>query len=61
VVAFSREMLEEERRVALMMTNFELSETPGFMDRYMAALFLPHTQREYFPSVIKRLEEVRKR
>ncbi len=49
ILAFSREMLEEERRVALMMTNFELSETAGFMDRYMAALFLPHTQREYFP------------
>jgi uncharacterized 2Fe-2S/4Fe-4S cluster protein (DUF4445 family) len=56
-VAFSREMLEEERRVALMMTNFELSETPGFMDRYIAALFLPHTQMEYFPSVKKRLHK----
>jgi uncharacterized 2Fe-2S/4Fe-4S cluster protein (DUF4445 family) len=56
MVAFSKEMLEEERRVALMMTNFELSETPGFMDRYMAALFLPHTQREFFPNVMKRLE-----
>jgi uncharacterized 2Fe-2S/4Fe-4S cluster protein (DUF4445 family) len=61
MVAFSREMLEEERRVALMMTNFELSETPGFMDRYMAALFLPHTQGEYFPTVMKRLEEVGRR
>ncbi len=61
IVAFSREMLEEERRVALMMTNFELSETPGFMDRYMAALFLPHTQAEYFPTVMKRLEGVGRR
>ena len=24
-------------------TNFELSETPSYMDHYMAALFLPHT------------------
>ena len=55
LVAFSREMLEEERRVAEMMTNFELSETPGFMDQYIAALFLPHTQGEYFPSVAERL------
>jgi hypothetical protein len=31
------------------------------MDRYMAALFLPHTQAEYFPSVMKRLEGVRRR
>jgi uncharacterized 2Fe-2S/4Fe-4S cluster protein (DUF4445 family) len=61
VLAFSREMLDEERRIALMMTNFELSETAGFMDRYMAALFLPHTQREYFPTVMARLEGVGKR
>ncbi|MDY0042515.1 MAG: ASKHA domain-containing protein, partial [Desulforhabdus sp.] len=25
------------------MTNFELSETPSYMDHYIAALFLPHT------------------
>jgi uncharacterized 2Fe-2S/4Fe-4S cluster protein (DUF4445 family) len=55
LLAFSRELLEEERRVADMMTNFELSETPGFMHQYIAALFLPHTQMEYFPSSAERL------
>ena len=55
VLAFSRDLLEEERRVADMMTNFELSETPGFMDQYIAALFLPHTQEDYFPTVTERL------
>lgn len=55
LLAFSRDLLEEERRVADMMTNFELSETPGFMDHYIAALFLPHTQEEYFPTVTERL------
>jgi uncharacterized 2Fe-2S/4Fe-4S cluster protein (DUF4445 family) len=55
LLAFSRELLEEERRVAEMMTNFELSETPGYMDQYIAALFLPHTQMEYFPSIIERV------
>jgi uncharacterized 2Fe-2S/4Fe-4S cluster protein (DUF4445 family) len=55
LLAFSREILEEERRVADMMTNFELSETPGYMDQYIAALFLPHTQMEYFPSLSDRL------
>jgi uncharacterized 2Fe-2S/4Fe-4S cluster protein (DUF4445 family) len=55
LLAFSRELLEEERRVADMMTYFELSETPGFMDHYIAALFLPHTQEEYFPTIIERL------
>ncbi|MEW6659341.1 MAG: ASKHA domain-containing protein [Thermodesulfobacteriota bacterium] len=55
LLAFSREMLAEERRVAEMMTNFELSETPGYMNQYIAALFLPHTQAEYFPSLSERL------
>ena len=55
LLAFSRELLAEERRVAEMMTNFELSETPGFMNQYIAALFLPHTQIEYFPTVTERL------
>jgi uncharacterized 2Fe-2S/4Fe-4S cluster protein (DUF4445 family) len=56
LLAFSRELLEEEHRVAEMMTNFELSETPGYMDQYIAALFLPHTRMEYFPSVVERLQ-----
>jgi uncharacterized 2Fe-2S/4Fe-4S cluster protein (DUF4445 family) len=56
LLAFSRDLLEEERRVAEMMTNFELSETPGFMDQYIAALFLPHTKMDYFPSVSDRLK-----
>jgi uncharacterized 2Fe-2S/4Fe-4S cluster protein (DUF4445 family) len=33
------------------MTNVELSNYPPFMDEYMAALFLPHTDRKLFPSV----------
>ncbi|MDR1486513.1 MAG: ATP-binding protein, partial [Deltaproteobacteria bacterium] len=30
------------------MTNFELSETPGYMDRYIASQFLPHTNSALF-------------
>jgi uncharacterized 2Fe-2S/4Fe-4S cluster protein (DUF4445 family) len=56
LLAFSVDLLEEEQRVAEMMTNFELSETPGFMNQYIAALFLPHTQEDYFPSVHERLQ-----
>jgi uncharacterized 2Fe-2S/4Fe-4S cluster protein (DUF4445 family) len=33
------------------MTNIELSNYQPFMDEYMAALFLPHTDRKLFPSV----------
>jgi len=38
------------------MTNFELSETPSFMDHYVAALFLPHTDMDQFPKLKARFE-----
>lgn len=38
------------------MTNFELSETLSFMDNYVAALFLPHTDMDQFPKLKARLE-----
>jgi hypothetical protein len=41
-------------------TNFELSEVPSYMGHYVAAQFLPHTTREYFPGVIARLAETRR-
>jgi len=59
LLAFSLDLMEEERRVANMMTNFELSETPGFMNQYIAALFLPHTQIELFPTVTERLQGIK--
>jgi len=37
------------------MTNFELSETPGYMDYYMASQFLPHTQSSLFPETMASL------
>jgi len=41
------------------MTNFELSETHSFMDNYVAALFLPHTNIGQFPKLKERLERRR--
>ena len=41
------------------MTNFELSETGSYMDNYVAALFLPHTDMNQFPKLKKRLEKRR--
>ncbi|OQX21454.1 MAG: ferredoxin [Desulfobacteraceae bacterium IS3] len=38
------------------MTNFELSETPSYMDHYVASLFLPHTDMNHFPKIKARLE-----
>ena len=38
------------------MTNFELSETSSYMDNYIAALFLPHTDMGNFPRLKARME-----
>lgn len=42
--------------VTAKMTNFELSETPSYMDHYIAAMFLPHTEIEKFPRLKARME-----
>jgi len=36
------------------MTSFELSEEPSYKDRYVASLFLPHTNATLFPLAIER-------
>jgi uncharacterized 2Fe-2S/4Fe-4S cluster protein (DUF4445 family) len=46
-----RRMEELSRR----MTNFELSVTPGYMEKYVSGLFLPHTDLRRFPSVAGKL------
>jgi uncharacterized 2Fe-2S/4Fe-4S cluster protein (DUF4445 family) len=50
-------MLDDAERIARIMTNVELSENPLFMDNYVAALFLPHTNAGEFPEVSRRLEK----
>ena len=47
-----RDVVEVTRK----MTNFELSETPSFMDHYVASMFLPHTDLELFPKLKARLD-----
>ena len=47
-----RDVVEVTRK----MTNFELSETASYMDNYVAALFLPHTDINLFPELKDRLE-----
>ncbi len=42
------------------MTNFELSDTNSYMDNYVAALFLPHTDMNQFPKLKSRLEARKK-
>jgi uncharacterized 2Fe-2S/4Fe-4S cluster protein (DUF4445 family) len=38
------------------MTSFELSETPSYMDHYVASLFMPHTDIDRFPKLKARME-----
>lgn len=51
LTSFSTDLLRDGQRIANMMTNFELSENADFMGNYVAALFLPHTNADEFPSV----------
>ena len=48
----------ERVAVRQLMTNMELAENPEFMQHYMAALFLPHTNMSLFPTVQKKLEGI---
>ena len=47
----------ERTVVSKLMTNMELSENPNFMNHYMAALFLPHTDMSLFPTVKEKLPQ----
>lgn len=53
--SFTNRLRRDVRDVVDMMTNFELAETPSYMDHYMAALFLPHTDLDTFPRLKERL------
>ena len=59
LMALSNSLIEEGDRIANMMTYLELSTNPKFMDQYVSALFLPHTNIEDFPTVKRRLAEAR--
>jgi uncharacterized 2Fe-2S/4Fe-4S cluster protein (DUF4445 family) len=56
LILLSKEAKDVARDIAQKMTYLELSANPTFMDRYVSALFLPHTDRDSFPSVIKRMK-----
>ena len=47
----SESAFEKCVNISRSMTNVELSNYPPFMDEYVAALFLPHTDHKLFPSV----------
>jgi uncharacterized 2Fe-2S/4Fe-4S cluster protein (DUF4445 family) len=54
--AMGNHLRAEVMELAGRITNFELSETSSYMDHYMAALFLPHTNLNLFPDLKLRME-----
>ncbi|ACN16156.1 Fdx8 [Desulforapulum autotrophicum HRM2] len=54
--SFTNRLRRDVGEVVRMMTNFELAETPSYMDHYMGALFIPHTDLGAFPRLAARLE-----
>ena len=55
--ALSNHIRKNVADVTKKMTNFELSETVSYMDNYVAALFLPHTNLELFPKLQARMAQ----
>ncbi len=53
----SEEMRIEIEEISRKITNFELSSTHGYMEEFIASLFIPHTEAELFPSFIKKKKQ----
>ena len=47
----SNEAEDKVTELASSMTYLELSTHPGYMDSFVAACFIPHTDANLFPSV----------
>jgi uncharacterized 2Fe-2S/4Fe-4S cluster protein (DUF4445 family) len=60
LLSIFKNLLKETERIALMMTNLELSNHPSFMNEFIAAMFLPHTDSSAFPQVMRRLYQTRR-
>jgi uncharacterized 2Fe-2S/4Fe-4S cluster protein (DUF4445 family) len=46
----SDDLRREMEEIAAKMTYLELSATPGYMDEYVSAMFIPHTDLSLFPT-----------
>ncbi len=55
LICFSNVLRTEVKRIFVKITNIELSENINFMNNYIAALFLPHTDNRLFPRVFERV------
>ncbi|MHB1004658.1 MAG: ASKHA domain-containing protein [Chloroflexota bacterium] len=55
LAAISQDMLRRTYDIVSKLTYVELSVHPQYMDKYVSALFLPHTDLDSFPTVRERL------
>ena len=60
LISLSNELLDDGEHIAKRMTNIELSEDHSFMDKYMAGIFLPHTDARLFPEVSGKINNANK-
>ncbi len=60
LVALSRDLMIEAEKVSNMMTHIELADNVNFMNEFVAACFLPHTDGSLFPETIQEIEERKK-
>lgn len=58
LTSFSVDLLDDARRVARMMTNVEFAENVDFMNNFIAAIFLPHTNAAEIPMASKKLAKL---
>jgi uncharacterized 2Fe-2S/4Fe-4S cluster protein (DUF4445 family) len=56
-VLLSQQALEAAEEIAGSMTYFDLMSHPGYMDEFIRASFLPHTDLSLFPSVMERQKD----
>jgi uncharacterized 2Fe-2S/4Fe-4S cluster protein (DUF4445 family) len=59
IALLSRERRAKLSEIASRMTYVDLSSDARYMDSYVKALFLPHTEMNLFPSVARRMENAR--
>jgi len=53
----SRDAVNKVQEITQGITYFDLSTTTGYMDEFIASLFIPHTDLNLFPSVKKKMKK----
>jgi uncharacterized 2Fe-2S/4Fe-4S cluster protein (DUF4445 family) len=56
LVSLNSDVWLEAGKIAKMITNVELSNNNSFMEEFVAAMFLPHTNQSLFPEITQRLK-----